>query len=93
MEVKQISKETPILEIPLLSEELEKLLTRTSNDFMSLLVNLDGNLTDILDGTLIKIPMDAGYVKLYKTANKCSLSLWLSNELLELSPKSTPNNS
>ena len=68
--------------IPLLSEELEKLLDRTLNDFMSTLVNLSGSQTDISDGILIKIPMDAGYVKLYKSADSLKMSLWLSNELL-----------
>ena len=69
-------------EIPVLSVELEKLLDRTSNDFMSTLVNLSGSQTDISDGTLIKIPMDAGYVKLYKSADSLKMSLWISNELL-----------
>ena len=41
----------PTLEIPLLSEEMEKLLDRTLTDFTSLLGNISGNLKDISDGT------------------------------------------
>ena len=67
---------------PALSEEMEKLLDRTLNDFMSTLVNLSGSQMDISDGTLIKIPMDAGYVKLFKSADSLKMSLWISNELL-----------
>jgi hypothetical protein len=69
-------------EIPLLSEEMAKLLDRTLNDFTSTLVNLSGNQMDISVGTHIKIPMDAGYVKLYKSADSLKMSLWISNELL-----------
>jgi hypothetical protein len=69
-------------EIPVLSAEMEKLLDRTLNDFMSTLVNLSGNQMDISVGTHIKIPMDAGYVKLYKSADSLKMSLWISNELL-----------
>ena len=69
-------------EIPLLSEEMEKLLDRTSNDFMSTLVNLSGNLTGTSDGIHIRIPTDAGYVKVYKSADSLKMSLWISNELL-----------
>ena len=76
------------LEIPVLSEEMEKLLDRTLTDFMSLLGNISGNLKDISDGTHIKIPLDAGYVKLFKTQSKLTLSLWLSNELYENSRES-----
>ena len=67
---------------PVLSEELEKLLDRTLNDFMNTLLNLSGNQMDISVGTLIKIPMDAGYVKLYKSADSLKMSLWISNEFL-----------
>ena len=67
---------------PVLSEELEKLLDRTLNDFMNTLLNLSGNQMDISVGTLIKIPMDAGYVKLFKSADSLKMSLWISNELL-----------
>tara|TARA_Y100001936_G_C15851845_1_gene547725 strand:- start:160 stop:429 length:270 start_codon:yes stop_codon:yes gene_type:complete len=67
---------------PALSEEMEKLLDRTLNDFMSTLVNLSGSQMDISVGTLIKIPMDAGYVKLFKSADSLKMSLWISNELL-----------
>jgi hypothetical protein len=67
---------------PVLSEELEKLLDRTLNDFMNTLLNLSGNQMDISVGTLIKIPMDAGYVKLFKSADSLKMSLWISNEFL-----------
>ena len=67
---------------PVLSEELEKLLDRTLNDFMSTLVNLSGKQMDISDGTHIKIPMDVGYVKLFKSVDSLKMSLWISNELL-----------
>ena len=67
---------------PVLSEELAKLLDRTLNDFMSTLVNLSGSQMDISVGTLIKIPMDAGYVKLFKSADSLKMSLWISNEFL-----------
>jgi len=43
--------ETPTLEIPHLSAEMEKLLDRTLTDFTSLLGNISGNLKDISDGT------------------------------------------
>ena len=69
-------------EIPVLSVEMEKLLDRTLNDFMSTLVNLSGSQMDISVGTLIKIPMDVGYVKLFKSADSLKMSLWISNELL-----------
>ena len=71
-----------IKEIPQLSEEMEKLLDRTSTDFMSTLLSLSGNLTDILDGTLIKIPTVVGYVSLYKSADHLKLSLWLSEKVM-----------
>jgi hypothetical protein len=67
---------------PVLSEELEKLLDRTLNDFMNTLLNLSGNQMDISVGTLIKIPMDVGYVKLFKSADSLKMSLWISNEFL-----------
>jgi hypothetical protein len=69
-------------EIPVLSEEMEKLLDRTLNDFMNTLLNLSGNQMGISVGTHIKIPMDAGYVKLYKSADSLKMSLWISNEFL-----------
>jgi hypothetical protein len=37
---------------------------------------------DISVGTLIKIPMDVGYVKLFKSADSLKMSLWISNEFL-----------
>jgi hypothetical protein len=37
---------------------------------------------DISVGTLIKIPMDVGYVKLFKSADSLKMNLWISNEFL-----------
>ncbi len=70
-------------EITALSEEMEKLSSRISDELTSALVNWSGNLTDIECGTLIKIPMDAGYVKLYKSSDSWSLSCWYSQNLTE----------
>ncbi len=69
-------------EIPLLYVEMEKLLDRILSDFMSTLIDLSGNQTDIEPGTHIKIPAAAGYVKFYRSADSWNLSLWL-NETLQ----------
>ncbi len=69
--------------ITVLTEEMEKLSSRISDELTSALVNWSGNLTDIDNGTLIKIPMDAGYVKLYKSSDSWSLNCWYSNQLTE----------
>ncbi len=71
-----MTKETLVL-----YEEMEKILDRTATDLLSTLVNLSGSLKDIAYGTHIKIPMDAGYVKFYKSQDSWNLSLWLSQNL------------
>lgn len=68
--------------------EMEKLLDRTSNDLMSVLVNVSGSPKAIDSGTLIKIPTDAGYVKLFKSPDSTLISLWLSNNLMDTNPTS-----
>ncbi len=60
-----------------LSEELEKLLTRISNDLANTLVNLDGSLKDIDSGTHIRIPTGAGYVNYFKSPKDYEISIWL----------------
>ncbi len=70
---------------------MEKLLDRTSTDLLSTLVNLSGNLKDIANGTHIKIPTDAGYVKFYKSADSWNLNVWLSQNLMEQQPNETMN--
>ncbi len=62
---------------------MEKLSSRISDELTSALVNWSGNLTDIGNGTLIKIPMDAGYVKLFKSSDSWNLNCWYSNQLTE----------
>lgn len=69
-----------------LSEELEKLGNRISEDLTSTLVGFDGSLKDIDNGTLIKIPMAAGYVTLSTFLNDSKqtclrLRLWMTEEL------------
>ncbi len=46
-------------------------------DLESFLVELDGSLKDIDNGTLIKIPLGAGYVKFWTSATDCSMTVWL----------------
>ncbi len=77
--------------ISTLSELLEKLLDRISTDLESTLVNLDGNLKDIVNGTHIKIPMDVGYVNFYKLPNSYEISIWLKNNLTDLTPETLDN--
>ncbi len=60
-----------------LSAELEKMLSRISNDLVNTLANLDGNQKDIDSGTHIRIPMDAGYVNYFKSPNFYEISIWL----------------
>ncbi len=67
-----------------LSEELEKLLNRISDDLASTLVNLDGSLKDIDNGTHIRIPTDAGYVNCYKSVNSLEISIWLKDKLTQI---------
>ncbi len=63
--------------ISTLSEFLEKYSLITLNDFMSTCRNLDGRVKDIASGTHIKIPMDAGYVNFYKSANSYEITVWM----------------
>ncbi len=81
-----MTKETLVL-----YEETQKLLDRISTDLLSTLVSLSGSLKDIANGTLIKIPTDAGYVKFYRSADSWSLSVWLSQSLMEQMPSETTN--
>ncbi len=67
--------------ISILSEELEKLGSRISDDLKNTLVSLDGNLKDIDNGTHIKIPMDAGFVKAYRSLNSLSLTVYMTDSL------------
>ncbi len=67
----------------ILSEEMEKLGSRISDDLKNTLVSLDGSLKDIETGTLIKIPTDAGYVKLYKSLKQLQISLYLIDSIQE----------
>lgn len=72
------------MEISILSEEMEKLLSRTLDDLVSTLVNLSGSLKDIECGTHIKIPTDAGFVSYYKSAeNFSTLTLNLREKISE----------
>ncbi len=81
-----MTKETLVL-----YEEIQKLLDRISTDLLSTLVNLSGKVKDIGNGTHIKIPTDAGYVKFYKSADCWSLNVWLSHSLLETMPSEKMN--
>ena len=65
---------------------MEKLLDRTSEDLMSTLVNLSGNLKDIECGTHIKIPIPAGYVNFYKSVDAYEMRLYLKESMLETEP-------
>lgn len=71
-------------EILVLSEELEKLLSRTSDDLTSTLVNLSGSLKDIECGTHIKIPTAVGFVSYFKSSeNFETLTLNLREKISE----------
>ncbi len=71
--------------IQVLTEEMESLLTITSQEFLNCLVNLSGSLKDIECGTHIKIPIPVGYVSCYKSEDSLKLSLWISDTVsLEL---------
>jgi len=59
---------------------------RIYNDLMSTLVNLSGSLKDIECGTLIKIPIPAGFVKFYKSSESYEMSLWLKETMMETEP-------
>ena len=68
-----------------LTLELEKLGTRMLNDLENFLVEFDGSLKDIGCGTLIKIPLGAGYVKFWTSAidSSTTINCWLSETLRE----------
>ncbi len=55
------------------------------NDLENFLVEYDGNLKDTAPGTLIKIPLGAGYVKFWISAidSSTTISFWL-NETLKI---------
>ncbi len=78
--------------IPELSKELEKLLSRTSDDLTSTLVNSSGSLKDIECGTHIKIPLGAGYVSYYKSQDSTEkISMWITQEISLESTQETLN--
>ncbi len=78
--------------IPELSKELEKLLSRTSDDLTSTLVSSSGNLKAIECGTHIKIPLGAGYVSYYKSADSTEkISMWITQEIYPESTQETLN--
>ncbi len=79
--------------ITVLTEEMEKLSSRISDELTSALVNWSGNLMDIDNGTLIKIPMDAGYVKCYKSVDFWNLNCWYSQNLTEMKKDLNPTKS
>lgn len=71
------------------SEETEKLANRIMDDLKNTLVELDGSLKDIDNGTLIKIPTGAGYVTLSCYLNESSrktlkLRMWMEETLTEM---------
>ncbi len=69
-------------EIQVLSEELEKMLTHTVQEFLHMFKNLSGNQMDIECGTHIRIPTAAGYVSFYKLQdNSVRLTLYLSDSM------------
>lgn len=70
-------------EILTLAEELEKLASRILGDLESTLVNLSGSLKDIECGTHIKIPMGAGYVNFYRSAEGWKISSWIEQMMSE----------
>lgn len=70
-------------EIQALYEETEKLGSRILDECQSFLVELSGSQKDIDNGTLIRIPMGAGYVKFSKSAESWKLNCWINEELFE----------
>ncbi len=60
-----------------LSGLMEKYSVLTSNEFMNMCRNLDGNLKAIGNGTHIKIPTDVGYVNFYRSANSYEITAWM----------------
>ncbi len=73
----------------ILTLELEKLGNRMLADLESFLVELDGSLKDIECGTLIKIPLGAGYVKFWISATDCSMTVWLQEGIQMNQPTQT----
>ncbi len=80
MEVKECMEKKIIQE---LTVSMENLLQISYQEFQNLLVNLSGSLKDIECGTLIKIPIPAGYVSCYRSEDNLKLSLWYSDTLIE----------
>ncbi len=60
---------------------MEKFSVLTSQDFMNMCKNLDGNLKDIGNGTHIKIPTDAGYVNFYRSVNSYEITVWMKSTI------------
>ncbi len=60
-----------------MSDKLAKTLWDTSQEWLNMSRNLDGNLKDIGNGTHIKIPMDAGYVNFYRSQNSYEITVWM----------------
>ncbi len=60
-----------------LSALMEKYSNLTSDEFMSMCKNLDGNLKGIGSGTHIKIPTDVGYVNFYRSVNSFEITAWM----------------
>ncbi len=56
---------------------MEKYSVLTSQEFMNMCKNLDGNLKDIGNGTHIKIPTDVGYVNFYRSVNSFEITAWM----------------
>ncbi len=68
--------------ISTLSEEMEKYSSRILSDLMNISKSLDGNLKDIVSGTHIRIPTDAGYVNFYKSQNSFEITSWMKLSVL-----------
>ncbi len=66
-------------QIPVLTAEMDNLLTTMYQSFQNFLVNWSGNQKDIECGTHIKIPIPAGYVSFYKSDEAFKVSCWLSD--------------
>ncbi len=77
-----------------LSGLMEKYSNLTSQDFMNMCKNLDGNLKDIGNGTHIKIPTAAGYVNFYRSVNSFEITVWMKSNIqdnLEIKSQHTRN--
>ncbi len=74
------------LTISTLTLELEKLGTRILEDLENFLVEYDGNQKDIEPGTLIKIPLGAGYVSfsISVTDYSTTLRFWMTETIQKL---------